>query len=174
MKAIITTYTFNAAAKTVDLSSITGFKIERLLAIINAKTGALIYAAGNAATGYATVSGNVVTLVYDTTAMANADPLTIIYDTQRDGVGDLTACPAASTNGTPVIATIPSNVKAVRFYLNTGDSLTFTIASAQPGAAPTATLTISATNVSNWDEPLSTGMNVYITAKTGNPLFRLI
>src|SRR4051794_23988918 len=124
MKAIITTYTFNAAAKTVDLSSITGFKIERLLAILNAKTGALIYAAGNAATGYTTVSGNVVTLTFDTTGMSNSDPLTVIYEVQREGVGDLTACPAASTNGTPVASTIPANVKAVRFYLNTGDSLT--------------------------------------------------
>jgi hypothetical protein len=174
MKATITTYTFNAAAKTVDLSAIAGFKIERLLAIINDKTGATIYAIGNAATSYSSVSGGVVTLVYDTTAMTNADPLTIIYDVQREGVGDMTVCPAASTNGTPVAATIPANVKAVRFYLNTGDSLTFTIASTQPGAAPTAVITISSTYVSNWDEPLSTGMNIYITAKTGNPLFRLI
>lgn len=173
MSATITTYTFNAAAKTVDLSAITGFKIERLLAIINDKTGDIIYAIGNPATGYSSVASGVVTLVYNTTSMTNSDPLTIKYDLQRDGVGDLTACPSASTNGTPV-ATIPPNVKAVRFYLNTGDVLTFTIAATQPGAAPTATVTISSTYVSNWDEPLSTGMNVYITAKTGNPLFRLI
>jgi len=154
MKLVIGTYTFNAAAKTVDLSSIQGFKIERLLAIINAKTGTLIYAAGDSTRGFSSVAGGVVTLTYNTAGMSNTDALTIIYDLQREGIGDMTACPAASVNGTALLSAIPSNVKAVRFYLNTGDSLTFTVAATQPGAPP-VTVTISALYMSNWDEPVS-------------------
>lgn len=87
------------------------------------------------------------------------------------GVGALTAVPSGSTNGTPLGAK-PDVAVGARFYLPTGASVTFTIAAAQPTAAPTATFTISqATTGPNWDENLN-GAAIYITATSGSPLFR--
>ena len=174
MKNIITGYTFNAAAKTVDLSSISGFDIKRLMAIVNVKTGTIIYAVGDPATGYASIAGSVVTLTYDTTAMNNSDALSVIYDQRSEGIGDLSAVPAGTTNGT-AIATIPSNAKAVRFYLPAGASVTFTISGTAPSSAPSVTFTIAnSTTGYNWDEPIPYGMNIYVTAISGSPLFRIL
>lgn len=87
------------------------------------------------------------------------------------GIGSLTAVPAGTTNGTP-IGTPPAGAVGVRIYLPTNASVTFTVAGAQPGGAPTNTFTVSnSTTGPNWDESLN-GQNLYITATTGAPLFR--
>lgn len=181
MDIIVSTYTFTKATKIVDLSSISGFNIARLKAIFNAKTGHLIYRMGsdpvaNNPLGYVSAPNGVVTLKFDTNiaAMDNTDPLTIIYDAQNDGIGVLTAIPNGSTVGVPIQAIIPANAKAVRFYFNSGEGISFAIASSQPGSAPTSFAISQATTGPNWDEPLPAGMNVYITSRTGAPLFRII
>jgi hypothetical protein len=102
-----------------------------------------------------------------------SDQSTLQVELKKDGLGVLTACPAASTNGT-AIGSVPSGARAVRIYLNSGDAISFTIASSAPGSAPSAVINLTSANISNWDEPLPSGMNLYITAKTGNPLFRFI
>jgi hypothetical protein len=87
------------------------------------------------------------------------------------GLGNLSAVPAGTTNGTP-IGTPPDNYQGVRIYLPTSSSVTFTIASAQPQSAPTYTFTISdVVSGTHWDENLA-GQNVYVTATSGSPLFR--
>lgn len=86
MKDILTTYTFNAVAKTVDFSAYAAFDVKRLIAIINDKTGTVMYSVGGVK--YASVSGSVVTLSYTDTGLSGTDPLTVIYDfpliTQQD------------------------------------------------------------------------------------------
>lgn len=87
------------------------------------------------------------------------------------GVGAMTAVPSGTTNGT-AIGTCASTSSGVRIYLPTGASVTFTIAASQPGSAPSATFTVSASTTGpNWDENLN-GQQIYVTATAGSPLFR--
>ena len=87
------------------------------------------------------------------------------------GLGALTAVPAGSTNGT-ALGTMPAGAQGARLYLPTGASITFAVASAAPSSAPT-TFTVSASTTGpNWDENLSGGQMIYVTAVTGSPLFR--
>lgn len=79
--------------------------------------------------------------------------------------------PTASANGTPLPAR-PAGARQVAIYLATGDAVTFTIATAQPNAAPTATITVVGSAYSLWLETLGPGTNLYVTAVTGSPRFR--
>lgn len=85
MKNIITTYAFDASAKTIDFSAYSGFDIKRLQAVINAKNGALIYCVAVPAKGYSSFASNILTLEFDTTAMDDTDPLQIIYLDNTEG-----------------------------------------------------------------------------------------
>lgn len=89
------------------------------------------------------------------------------------GIGSLSLTPSGTTNGAPLAASPPSGYIGCRFYLSGSDSVTFTIANAQPTGAPSVTFTISAaTTGPNWDENLSKGQMIYITASAGTPKFR--
>lgn len=79
MKTLIQNYTFNAAAQTVTFTDYTSILPERILQITNVTDGIVIYQF-NQSTKIGTVSGNVLTLVFDTTAMSNGDKLQIFYD----------------------------------------------------------------------------------------------
>lgn len=88
------------------------------------------------------------------------------------GLGAIALVPAGTTNGTP-LGSLPTGARGARLYLPTGTAITFTIASAQPGSAPSAVFTITAaTTGPNWDEALAGGQMIYVTATTGAPLFR--
>ncbi|MCJ2085497.1 hypothetical protein MKK88_05745 [Methylobacterium sp. E-005] len=99
---------------------------------------------------------------------------TIPVRTTGSGVGALAATPTASTNGT-ALGTMPAAAKGARLYVQPGGSITFTIAATAPSAAPTG-LTITVANPSantvptNWDEDLTGGQMIYVTAGSG--LFR--
>lgn len=74
-------YTFNAAAKTVTLSGLeTTIPFESILEITNVTRKTVIYLAegGNGLGG--TLTGNTLTLDYNTTTHSNTDKLRIIYD----------------------------------------------------------------------------------------------
>lgn len=79
MKALVTQYTFNAAAKTVTLPDFTAISLPQLLLITNVTDGIILYNFADPALG-ATVATNVVTLEYDTSSMDNSDDLQIFYD----------------------------------------------------------------------------------------------
>ena len=81
MKIQIRNYAFNAAAKTVTFTDYLSIAQESVLLIVNATTNQVIYNFANPAAG-GTVSGNVLTLTYNTTAMNNTDKLLIYYDTE--------------------------------------------------------------------------------------------
>ena len=79
---IIPSYTFTpgvSGAGTVDLSGIVGFNIKKLVAIINQTKGQMIYATGKIGFRYTNVSGTLITLFYDTSAMSSADVLQVVY-----------------------------------------------------------------------------------------------
>lgn len=79
MKILITNYTFNASAKTITFNSYQTISLASILLITNENTNppTIVY---NFAASNGTVSGNVLTLTYNTTAMSNTDPLQIYYD----------------------------------------------------------------------------------------------
>ncbi len=80
MKRPITpAYTFNPGTNTLNLSGIAAFNVANLFAVINLKTGALIYAP-LAGYGYSALSGTVLTLQASLAGCAAADPLMILYD----------------------------------------------------------------------------------------------
>lgn len=81
MKIQIRNYAFNAAAKTVTFTDYLSIAQESVLLIVNATTNQVIYNFANPAAG-GTVSGNVLTLTYNTTTMNNTDKLLIYYDTE--------------------------------------------------------------------------------------------
>lgn len=79
MKRPITpAYTFNPGAGTLNLSGIAGFAIGNLFAVIDVKTGAVVYAP---VAGFgANVSGTTLTLQAPMVGLAAGDPLMILYD----------------------------------------------------------------------------------------------
>ena len=87
------------------------------------------------------------------------------------GGGAITAVPGASTDGT-ALGTLPEGCRGIRLYVPTGGSLTYTLASAPPGSAPSAVWTVTGPAVQ--DEPVSADQMVYVTAITGTCLFRWI
>ena len=98
--------------------------------------------------------------------------MTLLANNPSTGIGALTAVPAASTNGTALGAQ-PTGAVGARLYLASGDSVTFTIATSAPVAPPAATFTASSSATGpNWDEALAGGAMIYVTAKSGSPLFR--
>lgn len=98
--------------------------------------------------------------------------MTILANNPSTGLGALSAVPAGSTNGT-VLGMFPAGGVGARFYLPSGSSISFTVAPAQPSSVPSAVFTISQVETGpNWDETLSSGQMIYITASSGNPLFR--
>ncbi len=84
---IVESYVFDKTAKTISMPSIPELKLEGIQLITNLTTGTLIYQFNNAALG-GTVSGNTLTLTYDTSAMANTDKLQILYNPPSGGFFD--------------------------------------------------------------------------------------
>lgn len=100
MKKLITSYTFDASAKTITLSGYITIELERVLLITNVTDNVIIYNFAGIGKG-GSVATNVLTLDYDTTTMDDADDLQIYYDdssepTTQYSEGD-TASPATGT-----------------------------------------------------------------------------
>src|SRR6185436_7794266 len=79
MKIQIINYTFDKTAKTVTFTDYATILLSRILAVVNTTSDIVIYSPVNPALG-GTVATNVLTLVYNTAAMANTDKLLIYYD----------------------------------------------------------------------------------------------
>jgi len=86
MKTILSTNpTFTPGAinaGTLNFSSVNGFNIAGLLAVLNQTRGTLIYATGQASTGYFSWNNStkVLTLKVDTSSHSSGDQLQVIYD----------------------------------------------------------------------------------------------
>jgi len=81
MKLQITNYTFDKTAKTVTFTNYTTIRLDSLLLITNVTDNVIIYNFASPLLG-GTVSGNVLTLTYDTSAMDDTDKLQIFYETE--------------------------------------------------------------------------------------------
>lgn len=98
--------------------------------------------------------------------------MTILSNNPSTGLGALMAVPAGSANGT-ALGAAPEGAVGARFYLPAAASVTFTIVDTAPTAPPSPVFNASQTATGpNWDEALSGGQMIYITASSGAPLFR--
>ena len=79
MKIGIENYTFNATGKTISFNDLTSVNLNSLLIIDNTTRGTLIFNFADS-TKVGTVSGNTLTLGYDTSSMNNNDKLLIYYE----------------------------------------------------------------------------------------------
>jgi hypothetical protein len=79
MKILVENYTFNSRSKQVTLTDYTSLDLESILLITNVTDNIIIYNFADPAKGGA-VSGNVLTLDYDTSAMSNGDSLQIFIE----------------------------------------------------------------------------------------------
>lgn len=76
MKKLIENYTFDASAKTITILCDCNFTLDKLLVITNVTDGVIIYNfADSNLTG--SITGNIITLSYDTTSMSDTDILQI-------------------------------------------------------------------------------------------------
>ena len=79
MKIRISNYTFNASTNQITFGDYTQISLDGILLVINVTSNIIIYNFANPATG-GTVSGNVLTLDYNTSSMSSSDKLLIYYD----------------------------------------------------------------------------------------------
>ena len=75
----IGTYTFNASAQTVTFSGIDALTKENILLVTNVEDNVVLYQFNSTANG-GSFASNVLSLSYDTTSMADSDPLQIFID----------------------------------------------------------------------------------------------
>jgi hypothetical protein len=87
MKIKIDNYNFDKTSKTITFTDYGTIELNRILGVINTTTGNIIYTPIDS-TLNGTVSGNVLTLDYNTSSMNNSDKLLIYYD---NSVNPLTA-----------------------------------------------------------------------------------
>lgn len=112
MKQIIKNYSFNHSAQTVTLTDFSTVLLERLMLITDVTTGTILYQFNNSALG-ATVSGNVITLVADTSSAQDSDKLQIIYNSAS---GD----PVYDTSGTTLQGNVASGTADAGNPVKTG------------------------------------------------------
>jgi hypothetical protein len=79
MKALLETYTFSPSTKQVTFITTQTITLERLLLITNVTTNQIIYNFADPSAG-GTLSGNVLTLSYNTTSMSASNKLQIYLD----------------------------------------------------------------------------------------------
>ena len=142
MKIQVTNYTFDKTAKTVTFTDYTTIRLDSLLLITNVTDNIIVYNFASPTLG-GTVSGNVLTLTYDTSSMDNADKLQIFYDdpdvtpatvvnqetlevlvgTLQELVARLAVLASMANSGQPALRTIPVGTTTV------AGSVTATVAS---------------------------------------------
>jgi hypothetical protein len=136
--------TFNKTAKTLDFSGYTGFDIRNLLAVINNKAGVIIYAQGVSGKGYSSFAAGVVTLSYDTSAQANTDSLTVLYDTSDIG----TSADSAATTDTGTFSLIALIKRLLsKFTVGAGAATAGLLVTASNAAIVTGGATLSTANL---------------------------
>ncbi len=79
MKIKIDNYTFDKTAKTVKFSDYSTIRLDSILLITNVESNVIIYNFADPTKG-GSVSGNILTLDYNTSSMADTDKLQIFYD----------------------------------------------------------------------------------------------
>lgn len=152
MKIQITNYVFDKSAKTVTFTDYTTIRLDSLLLITNVTDGVIVYNFASPTLG-GTVSGNVLTLTYDTSSMSDSDKLQIFYDdssiqpantTNQTELAELTETLQELVSRLNVIASMAnSGVPALRAMLMSGSTTAVT------GSLTTAGTVSTVSNVTN-------------------------
>lgn len=82
MKTLVKNYTFNNLTKQITITNLPSVSLEQILLITNTTSNIIIYNFAEPSLG-ATVSGNIITLDYDTTSMNSNDSLQIFLDIEN-------------------------------------------------------------------------------------------
>ena len=102
MKTLVTGYTFNAASQQITFTEKSTIVLENVLVITNVTAGnVFIYNFADSTAG-GTVSGNILTLTYNTTAMNNTDRLQIWYEEGSDTATLLSTTISTVSQGTAI------------------------------------------------------------------------
>lgn len=87
MKTLLETYTFSPSAQQITFPSTVTMSLEQLLLITNTTTNTIIYNFADPSAG-GTISNNVLTLDFNTTAMSSSDKLQIYFDNRFTPASD--------------------------------------------------------------------------------------
>ena len=71
---------FVPAARTLNFSTMEGFSLRKLMAVINMTRGQVIYVTGKAGLGFTSFTNNILTLEFDTSTQSSGDVLQVLYD----------------------------------------------------------------------------------------------
>ena len=99
-------YVFDPSSQTIEFLG-EGLDITRLKLITNTLTNEIIYNFADATAGNGGVSGNLLTLVYDTTSMNASDPLQVVIDVAEDD-GGFTRIGGIEPNGNRMVLRVNS------------------------------------------------------------------
>lgn len=91
MNIKVDNYLFDKTARTVTLLDFELVSLARIVTIVNSENNVMMYNFAGSGKG-GSVSGNVVTLDYDTSSMANTDKLQIIYDDEHSALMTQIVC----------------------------------------------------------------------------------
>jgi hypothetical protein len=165
MKTRIINYVFNKTAKTVTFSDYTSIALESVLLITNATDNLIIYNFADPLKG-GTVVGNILTLAYDTSSMANTDKLQIFYDdldktataAKQDAIisqlkGGITT-DTSTIGGDPVVTPGPG-IQGVALVDSSGDPI-----NDLPGGLPVTVTNVVKTIIPTVDIPSLRAGNV--------------
>lgn len=123
MKRPITpAYTFTPGSSSLNLSGIASFDIRNLFAVIDLKTGALIYAP-IAGFGYTALSGTTLTLQASMAGLNAADPLLILYDDGGKPAEDGSVQAVVAALGTLNAALASNHADLASIHGDTGTTL---------------------------------------------------
>jgi hypothetical protein len=145
MKTKIDNYIFDKTAKTITFTDYTSIRLDAILLITNVTDGLILYNFADPTKG-GTVLSNVLTLVYDTSAMSNTDKLLIYYD---DSTTELATDESIKLLRTIAKLLEPSSIQDIRQRqrvvldgIGTGSSgVTTELAATLPVAATLASVT---------------------------------
>lgn len=124
MKTLISSYTFNAASKTITFTGYGSISLNRVLTVFNQTAGIEIYRLGSTTLG-GSVATNVLTLTYNTAAMNNSDSLLIYYDDSAASIkvdGSGVTQPVSGT----ITANAGTNLNTSALALESGGNLATT------------------------------------------------
>lgn len=114
MRRRIKSYSFNAGTKQIVFTEYNQISLSSVLTITNTTSGIIIYNFADS-TLKGTVSGNVLTLSYDTTSMGNNDELLIYYSDPLVNPNEELLAEAEKTNG--ILAEVLEELKEIKDVL---------------------------------------------------------
>lgn len=111
MKVLIDNYVFDPVLKRVTFSDYPSIELEGVLLITNVTINEIIYNFAEPTKG-GTISGNQLTLTYDTTLMSVSDKLQIFYENGQNPASDVTS--QAILDGLATLRRMAKNMESLQ------------------------------------------------------------